>query len=208
MDVYCEADVWAADPVDHVRAAHRQRRSFPALCGKIEVRVTTVLVAAMDGPCGNLSEDLTCRIYERRPLVCRIYPAEINPLIQLQPSQKACPPEAWDSCEPLVTSDVQILIERSRQTDQDDAPQKNLLCRQLRINVAAITGEGFVSYSPESNVLLQALRNIRSANLRPSATPYPWRLFSPRAESANQLFSTGAAVAVKSPNDSYSYLAA
>jgi hypothetical protein len=103
---------------------------------------------------------------------------------------------------------MQVLIERSRQMHQDDAPQKSLLCRQLRMNVAALTGEGFVSYSPTSNVLLQALRNIRSANLKPSATPYPWRLFSPKAESVNQLLHSGAAVAVKGPNDLYSYLLA
>lgn len=206
VEVYCEADVWPIDPVDHLRAAHRRRRSFPALCGQLEVRVTAILVAAITGPCRNLAENLTCRIYDRRPLVCRIYPAEISPSIQLQPSQKACPPEAWDSREPLVTSDLQTLIERSRQTDQDDAPQKSLLCRQLRMNVAAITGEGFVTYSPESDLLLQALRNIRSANLKPPATPYPWRLLSPKTESVNQLFSNGAAVAVKAPNDLYSYL--
>jgi Fe-S-cluster containining protein len=208
VDVYCEADVWPMDSVDALRAAHRQRRSFPALCGNIEVRITAILVAVITGPCRYLAADLSCRIYDRRPLVCRIYPAEINPFIQLQPSRKACPREAWDAREPLVTSDLQTFIERSRQTDQDDAPQKSLLCRQLRVNVAALAGEGFVRYSPEVHTLREAMHNIRSATLKPSGDPSPWRLFSPDPESVKQLSTNGAAVAFKGPNDSYSYLLA
>ena len=208
IDVYCEADAWPMDSVDAARATHRRRRSFPALCGDIEVRITAILVAAISGACRYLAEDLTCRIYDRRPLVCGIYPAEINPFIQLQPSRKACPPEAWDSREPLVTSNLQMLIERSRQTDQDDAPQKSLLCDQLQMNVAAIAGEGFVRYSPEVHTLLEAMHNTRPANLKPFGTPSPWRLCSHKPESVQQLFTSGAAVAFKDPNDPYSYLLA
>ncbi|WP_367889644.1 YkgJ family cysteine cluster protein [Burkholderia sp. L27(2015)] len=38
---------------------------------------------------------MRCGIYEQRPLVCRIYPAEISPFVELTPMHKACPPDAW-----------------------------------------------------------------------------------------------------------------
>ena len=39
----------------------------------------------------NLGEDMKCKIYERRPLVCRIYPAEMSPLITFDMLRKALP---------------------------------------------------------------------------------------------------------------------
>ncbi len=104
VHVYCEADLWPREPPrEDLRAAHRKRRSFAAFSGSSRVRVTALLVAIVSGPCKNLGEDLKCRIYERRPLVCRIYPAEVNPFIQLNAASKACPPEAWVSGNTLVS---------------------------------------------------------------------------------------------------------
>ena len=34
----------------------------------------------------------------------RIYPAEINPLIELNPETKLCPPETWSPDRPLLQS--------------------------------------------------------------------------------------------------------
>jgi hypothetical protein len=157
------------------------------------VRITALLVGMVSGPCKNLSADLKCRIYERRPLVCRIYPAEINPFIQLEVANKACPAEAWGSGETLmvdgriVDPGVQLLIERSRQIDQDDVPQKNLLCAYLGIDVAGIFGEGFVAYTPDRNSLLATLRRVRVADVKNSQNEREWRLYSPSAATTDCL---------------------
>ena len=182
VDLYCEADLWPSEPApDDLRACHRKRRSFAAVCGATRLRITAIFVAAVEGPCRNLRPDFTCGIYDRRPLVCRIYPAEINPFIQLDPARKACPPEAWDTSEVFSFQD---LVERSRQTDQYDTPQKDLLCRLTRIDIAALHGEGFVKHSLDPAVLLQALKHVRGANLQVFGEP-TWRLYSPGTVQAN-----------------------
>ncbi|HMD72294.1 MAG TPA: YkgJ family cysteine cluster protein [Steroidobacteraceae bacterium] len=66
------------------------------------MRVIVILAAYFSGACPNLAADAHCKIYQRRPLVCRIYPAEINPFILLKPGNKACPPEAWNATGSLL----------------------------------------------------------------------------------------------------------
>lgn len=161
--IFCEADLWLSEPPkENLRAAHKRKRSFAVSCGSSRVRVTAILVAITSGACKNLDEDLKCRIYERRPLVCRIYPAEISPFIQLNTASKACPPEAWASGTALLP-DAQLLVEKSRQMDPDDVPQKELLCSYLGIDVAAVAGEGFVTHEPDRGAFLNMLRKTRLA---------------------------------------------
>jgi Fe-S-cluster containining protein len=164
VSLYCEADPWPVEPPpEDLRAAHRRRRSFPVPCGSSQIRVTAIFVAVASGPCRNLEPDLRCRIYHRRPLVCRIYPAEINPFITFNIANKACPPEAWTVGSALavdgqiVDREMQMLAQNSRETDQQDAARKRWLCAQLNINVAALKGEGYVTYAPDPDVLLSAL---------------------------------------------------
>jgi Fe-S-cluster containining protein len=186
VDLYCEADLWPeGPPPDDPRAAHRRRRSFPAKSGACRVRVTVVLVAAVSGPCRNLGGDSMCRIYERRPLVCRIYPAEINPFIELVPANKVCPPEAWRSAPVIalngkpVGEETRALIGHSRQTDADEAPLKKDLCRILKIEVTALAGEGFAIHERDGGALLSALRTVKADGFRREAKEVPWRLCSP-----------------------------
>ena len=73
---------------------HVLRRSHPVHCGEGEVRVSVTFAAFNPGRCRNLDANDLCTIYEQRPLVCRIYPVEINPHIPLRPDSKDCPPEA------------------------------------------------------------------------------------------------------------------
>ena len=205
VDLYCEVDfVPGETPADDARSAHRKRRSFAAVSGPTRIRVTVIFVAAIVGPCRNLRSDLTCSIYETRPLVCRIYPAEINPFIQLDPTKKACPAEAWQTREIFSAEE---LAAQSRQTDEADAAQKDLLCRFLRIDVAAQHGDGFVKHSPHPKLLLQTLRNVRTANLQVYGQP-AWRLFSERPAKLEYFTQTGAAVAAKTPADKYVFLTA
>ena len=137
---------FSAKPVPGHKSTHlvtlapriRRGRSFPVPCGSSEARVTAILVGIVSGACMNLDKDMKCRIYERRPLVCRIYPAEISPFVQFNTAAKACPPEAWQSEQVLLVDGqpidpvLQSLIEQSRQTDRDEALKKGLLWQRPR----------------------------------------------------------------------------
>ena len=91
---------------------------------------------------------MRCRIYDRRPLVCRIYPAEVNPFFAFETDRKACPPEAWAAGATLIADGDPVdaatcaLIAEARRRDAEDAPRKRRLCRALGIDVAALAGEG------------------------------------------------------------------
>ena len=104
VQILCEALPWPEEPAaDNLQAAHKRRRSFAAMSGSLPTRIVVILTGAFVGPCPNLQADMRCRIYEERPFVCRIYPAEINPFIELVPANKGCPPEAWTpGLAPLV----------------------------------------------------------------------------------------------------------
>ncbi|MBN3821364.1 YkgJ family cysteine cluster protein, partial [Paraburkholderia sp. Se-20369] len=96
VELLCDAIPWPVEPEpDNALAAYKRARSTPALSGTLPVRVTTVITASYAGPCPNLQADMRCGIYLERPLVCRIYPAEINPFVELSPQGKSCPPDAW-----------------------------------------------------------------------------------------------------------------
>jgi hypothetical protein len=92
--------------------------------------------------CRNLDADDRCTIYEIRPLVCRIYPMEINPHIPLRPEAMDCPSEAWQSGPPLIHGQHLVdrrlaeLIERSRQADRDDIRGKVAICQALGIDTS------------------------------------------------------------------------
>lgn len=74
-----------------------KQRTFPARCGKQEVRIDLDFVSIVQGACRNLIDN-RCSAYDRRPLVCQAYPAEINELMgsaPINPQEKVCPGEAW-----------------------------------------------------------------------------------------------------------------
>jgi Fe-S-cluster containining protein len=92
VQILCDASPWLEEPPeDNLQAVHRRRRSFAAMSGSLLTRVVVILAGAYAGPCPNLQPHMRCGIYEQRPLVCRIYPAEIIPFVELTPMHKACP---------------------------------------------------------------------------------------------------------------------
>ncbi len=101
---------------------HAERRSVRVPSGSTEAFVAITFAAYNAGRCRNLDADNLCRIYERRPLVCRIYPMEINPHIPLNPAAKECPPQSWEQGPALIVGgelvDLELaeLIGRSRQS--------------------------------------------------------------------------------------------
>jgi Fe-S-cluster containining protein len=104
---------------------HAGRRSLKVRSGGTYAYVAIIFAAYNVAACRFLTDDKRCGIYERRPLVCQIYPIEINPHIQLRRDYKDCPPETWDEDGPaiyrngrMINAELAQLIERSRQADQ------------------------------------------------------------------------------------------
>jgi Fe-S-cluster containining protein len=207
--IFCEAYPFQPPEPGQIdlRAEHRRKRSFAVRCGSSQARVTAIFVAVISGACRHLSEDLKCNIYDRRPLVCRIYPAEISPFVQFDTAAKACPPEAWLAGEPLVTRRVQRLAEESRQTDRDDVPQKSVICSELKMSVAAVADEGYAAYYPEGGLLLDVIKRARATNTASSGNGGQWRIHSPREKTITALQASGLEViSAKGPADAYSFL--
>ncbi|AYH48950.1 zinc/iron-chelating domain-containing protein [Dickeya fangzhongdai] len=142
---------------------HAQSRSCDVISGETRAFIAITFAAYNLDSCRHLDEDLRCRIYDRRPLVCRIYPMEINPHIPLRQASKDCPPEAWLQGEALIVSDrlvdseTQALIERSRQADREDVHIKASICNWLGIATSALKGDGFTAYLPDMSAFTSAL---------------------------------------------------
>ncbi|NPT56210.1 YkgJ family cysteine cluster protein [Paraburkholderia sp. 5N] len=197
MELICEAIPWPVEPEPgNAQAEYKRARSSPAMSGSLPVRISIVLAAAFDGACPNLGADMRCGIYEQRPLVCRIYPAEINPFVVLAPENKACPSDAWQKT-PLQRQGVLVdattveRIEQSRRANQLEAPLRMQVCLELGLNNAALANEGFVMVSPDSEALLTALRQIH-ATARPQEAAAQWTFVSNRSETVETLLSVGA----------------
>jgi Fe-S-cluster containining protein len=159
---------------------HATRRSHPVHSGSAQAMVAITFAAYNAGRCRNLDAENLCRIYERRPLVCRIYPMEINPHIPLRPQAKDCPPESWEQGPDLIVGgqlvdhQLMALIEASRQADRDDIARKQAICMSLGINITALKGNGFVAYLPEMNAFAAAVGRFITGELPPT-TDEGWR---------------------------------
>jgi Fe-S-cluster containining protein len=151
--------------------SHATRRSHPVSSGSAQALVAITFAAYNAGRCRNLDADNLCRIYERRPLVCRIYPMEINPHIPLRPQAKDCPSESWAQGPDLIVGgqlvdhQLMALIEQSRQADRDDIAQKQAICMALGINTTALKGNGFVAYLPDMNAFASAVAQSGAGTL-------------------------------------------
>jgi Fe-S-cluster containining protein len=196
VQVICEATPWM--PADAARADYLVARSFAARSGALPMRVAVTLVANIAGDCPNLLADLRCGIYERRPLICRIYPAETNPFIQLEPQKKSCPPEAWAPGQPLLQRDERIAskvirnnIRRWRERNTRDVSAKVQLCAALNLITASVAQEGFFIYSPQIGVLHDVLRHVGVAG-EATASDVQWTLVSDREETLQRLIQAGA----------------
>jgi Fe-S-cluster containining protein len=199
VQLICEAAMWpAVAPIDDPKRAHFMRRSFAANSGSIEARVIAILVANVPEGCPNLLPDMRCAIYERRPLVCRIYPAEINPFVELQPENKACPPEAWGGELPLLQRDGRIVsdvirqdIQRSHDADVLAVDVKRRLCAALHVTDAAVTREGLLVYSPSMAELRDAIA-LALDDAEAAPPDISWRFVSDRPATVERLAGAGA----------------
>ncbi|WP_085665026.1 YkgJ family cysteine cluster protein [Pseudomonas sp. B5(2017)] len=145
---------------------HVLRRSHPVPCGDGEARVSVTFAAFNPGRCRNLDDNDLCTIYDQRPLVCRIYPVEINPHIPLRPGSKDCPPEAWQQGpelihgRQLVDAGLEELVQASRQADRDDIAAKVAVCQALGMTTSALKGNGFTAYLPDMGAFSAALAQV------------------------------------------------
>lgn len=182
---------------------HAERRSVVVPSGNTEAFVAITFAAYNAGRCRNLDEDNRCGIYERRPLVCRIYPMEINPHIPLNPSAKDCPPESWEQGPALIVggelmdAELAELIRRSRQADRDDVQTKESVCALLGIRTTALKGDGFTAYLPDMQAFAQA---IDTATAQPM-TANQWVFHVSAMDIAEQLLDAGAQIATEVPTN-------
>ncbi|MFH0022930.1 YkgJ family cysteine cluster protein [Pseudomonas fluorescens] len=150
------------------QATHLLRRSHSVRSGTLRPRIITTFAAYNPGRCRYLQADNRCGQYDVRPLVCRIYPAEINPSITLVPQAKDCPPEVWNEGPILihrqsgVSNALEALIERSRQADRADIGRKVAICELLGITVSAVRGNGYTAWLPDSQKWLSAVRRTET----------------------------------------------
>jgi Fe-S-cluster containining protein len=214
-----EARMWAADggqvivlvegflgnglglPVQ--QREHAERRSVGVRSGTSEAYVAITFAAYNVGPCRNLDEDNLCRIYERRPLVCRIYPMEINPHIALNTAVKECPPESWEKGPDLiiggelVDKELAGLIQRSRQADRDDIRTKDAVCGLLGIRTTALKGDGFTAYLPDMNAFARVIDQLAGQPMTDSGSD--WQFHVSGEDIAGQVQAAGAQVATETP---------
>jgi hypothetical protein len=161
------------------------------------------------GPCRNLDEDKLCRIYERRPLVCRIYPAEINPHIPLNPAAKDCPPESWTQGPALIAGGELVdqelveLIQRSRQADRDDIGTKDAICALLGIRTTALKGDGFTAYLPNMAAFATVIDQVSAQP--PGEAHSEWLFHVSGDDIAGQVLAAGAQV-VTEPAQTYAFI--
>ncbi|WP_438299743.1 YkgJ family cysteine cluster protein [Pseudomonas sp. NMS19W] len=188
---------------------HAQRRSAVVRSGTSDAHVAITFAAYNVGPCRNLDEDKLCRIYERRPLVCRIYPAEINPHIALNPAAKDCPPESWEQGPELIVGgelvdqELVTLIQRSRQADRDDIRTKDAICGLLGIRTTALKGDGFTAYLPDMGVFASVIDQVTAQPL--AAGDSEWLFHVSGNDIAGQVRAAGAQV-VTEPPQTYAFI--
>ncbi|WP_225922909.1 YkgJ family cysteine cluster protein [Pseudomonas farris] len=147
--------------------AHSVQRAVAVVSGDARIQVIAIFAGNALTQCPSLGEDNHCRIYEDRPLVCRIYPMEINPFLTVRPEEKVCPPEVWEAGEVLCSDRIvdpvlEDQIQRSRQADRDDAKAKVLVCAAMGMSVAAWKGNALAVYLADRAQLRQAISLVRA----------------------------------------------
>ncbi|MCU0120531.1 YkgJ family cysteine cluster protein [Pseudomonas sp. B2M1-30] len=161
--IICEALSEPTHGGDDARNAHAKSRSAKAISGRLPIRIIPIFAADVLAGCPNLGDDDLCQIYDVRPLVCRIYPSEINPFIVLRAANKDCPEEAWAYGEAIIASDgsrpssLVDLVDRSYRADVDEAHLKLQICNALGLGVTALKDDGFVIHSPRVSDFLAAI---------------------------------------------------
>jgi Fe-S-cluster containining protein len=199
VQILTEAIPWPDEPGEDDRLMlHKRALSFPVMSGSLPTRVVVVLAASFSGSCPYLQPDMRCGIYDRRPLTCRIHPAETSEFVELDPAHRCCPPEAWGAdFRPMlrqgriVDAELQDVMVRARASAVHSVGTKAALCAALGIDAAPLLNEGLAIYSPDRGVLLEQLEKSRDAAIPAESLP-SWRYVSNRMRTVKVLASAGA----------------
>ncbi|MEB2514335.1 YkgJ family cysteine cluster protein [Pseudomonas sp. YuFO20] len=184
---------------------HAEARSALVRSGACEVYVAITFAAYSTGACRHLDQDNLCRIYERRPLVCRIYPMEINPHIPLNIAAKECPPQSWETGPQLIVGgqlvdpELAQLIQRSRQADRDDIRIKDAICALLGIRTTALKGDGFTAYLPDMTEFATIIDELAGQTL--PVWESEWQFHVSGDDIAGRVMAAGAQVVTETPAD-------
>lgn len=192
-------------PVDEADTIGRFRRerTFAADSLALPIRVRVNLVAVFTGPCPNLLPNNLCGAYERRPATCRIYPAELRPDANIDPSARLCPPEAWSSDKALLVGDDGVVVDQTvfdavtlaRAEGIADVPAKLRMAELLEVNVAALANEGFVIWDIEHGLLRLVLHEVIAASTLHATTDSSWTIATPTAAIRGMIEAAGGAAA-------------
>jgi Fe-S-cluster containining protein len=175
VSILLEAFAIDDEPGDLARYRHNASRGARVKSGSLDIYVIAIFVADALSGCPNLGEGNACQIYDQRPLVCRIYPMEVNPFVAFRTDQKDCPPEAWETSleNEVIQADGQLipsigqLVEASLRADQADALAKVLICEELDLMVTAWKGSGYVVHTPSADDLLAAISRVSTQQRSP-----------------------------------------
>ncbi len=186
---------WESQPA---KFAYNDRRSAVVVSDASKLKVISIFAANALTQCPNLDDQDQCGIYEKRPLVCRIYPMEISPFIALKPEQKACPPQVWESGDVIYTDRVvdQVLadnIDQSREADKRDAQDKVAICESMGMTVAAWKDNALAVYLPDRAKMMEAIERYDSGFKGP--TPPTWAVCAENPTLRQSLLDKGVGVA-------------
>lgn len=191
---------------------YRAQRAVPGISGALPVTIQATLTAVFDGPCPNLMPDMRCGAYDVRPNVCRIYPAEIRPQRRIVPDDKLCPTHAWDLDQPLFAAGGERILDETTATAIDamraqgvaDVAAKAHLLALIGVDQVALANEGFTSWRPDRDDLLQSLRIAHAgAQAQP---PQPVTIVSARPETQHMIDEAEAACGTPDPAAGYDYI--
>ena len=198
-----DESLWPSEPE---KFRHNAKRAAQIDSGNTTINVIAIFAANALTQCPNLDDQDRCGIYEERPLVCRIYPAEISPFITLDPANKVCPPDVWEAGEIIVSDQVvdpavRIKIAQSRDADRLDAHAKVAICESMDMTVAAWKQNALVVYLPDRQHLMTALEHYDSGIHRTAHAS--WRVRIEEHELRETVRSSGVQV---DTSDSSSYI--
>lgn len=196
-----------------IHREHDRQRSAIVKNNTREMHVSITFAAFNSGSCRNLKENNQCGIYETRPLVCRIYPIEINPHIPLKIENKSCDTDTWHGGPVLMVNgeitdqEMLELVEQSRQADRTDIKQKLDICNLLKINVSALKGNGFTAYLPDMENFKAAMEIASDPNESDllASLGQDWMLHTSDADLFKSIALEGAWAITGSP-DNYAFL--
>lgn len=194
---------------ENAQASYDKARSFPAVSGEMPLRIAAVLVAFHENACPHLRPDMRCGNYPARPRICRIYPLESRPFMNLSPERRLCPPEAWASSHPRLLRGEHIadpasakIVADHRRTLTDDVPVVAAACAALNISTAAFASEGFAVHQPDGRSLSAELKRAKRAQID-RQTPKQWAIVTNRESTRSLLVEAGCVASATRRGKSY-----